>query len=255
MRIALLLALVVAAVLAVEPAFASEAAEGHEHAGPDWAYLAYHTLGLALLLGVIVYYTREPLQNFLLDRSDGIRRQIEGSGGGARDRARGSRGASRAARARERGERGLRPRRGRAGRGGAGARAGTRAPSRGADSRGVEALGGSGNRARPTRAAGRGRAARHEHRRGDPAPGHHPRRRSAPRRRVRRADRETRVIGGAEIARRYARAVFGLGDDAAAPARSCSRRSTRSSARSPATPSSRASCGRRSTRARSARRC
>ena len=79
MRFASLLALFAIALL-TEPAFGSEAAAGdHGHAGPDWAYFAYHSIGLALLLGVIVYYTREPLKSFLLDRSEGIRRQIEGA--------------------------------------------------------------------------------------------------------------------------------------------------------------------------------
>ena len=76
MRIALLLALLVSG-FAVEPAFASEAAAEHGHAGPDWAYFIYHSIGLALLLSVLAYFTREPLKNFLLDRSEGIRRQIE----------------------------------------------------------------------------------------------------------------------------------------------------------------------------------
>ena len=78
MRLALLLALVFAGSL-VEPAFASEAAAEHGHGGPDWAYFMYHSIALALLLGVLVYFTREPLKNFLLDRSEGIRRQIEGA--------------------------------------------------------------------------------------------------------------------------------------------------------------------------------
>jgi F-type H+-transporting ATPase subunit b len=65
--------------LAVEPVFASESAAGHGSAAPDWAYLFYHSVGLTLLIGVLVYYAREPLKNFLLDRSDGIRRQIEGA--------------------------------------------------------------------------------------------------------------------------------------------------------------------------------
>jgi F-type H+-transporting ATPase subunit b len=76
MRLALLLGLCLAG-FAVEPAFASEAAAEHGHGGPDWAYFVYHSIGLAVLLGVITYFTREPLMNFLLDRSDGIRRQIE----------------------------------------------------------------------------------------------------------------------------------------------------------------------------------
>ena len=64
------------AVLAASPALASES--GAEH-GLDWPYFVYHAIGLTLLIGVLVHYTREPLKNFLLDRSDGIRRQIEGA--------------------------------------------------------------------------------------------------------------------------------------------------------------------------------
>jgi F-type H+-transporting ATPase subunit b len=75
---ALLLALLFA-LFAAEPALASEAAAEHGDAGLDWAYFFYHSLGLAVLIGVLVYYTREPLKTFLLDRSDGIRRQIEGA--------------------------------------------------------------------------------------------------------------------------------------------------------------------------------
>jgi len=75
MRRALLAALLL--LLATAPAFASEAAGEHAHAGADWGYFAYHALGLAVLIGVLVYFTREPLQNFLVDRSEGIRRQIE----------------------------------------------------------------------------------------------------------------------------------------------------------------------------------
>ena len=78
MRRALSLTLLLA-LFAAAPALASEAAAEHGEAGPDWAYFLYHSLGLAALIGVLVYYTREPLKNFLLDRSDGIRRQIEGA--------------------------------------------------------------------------------------------------------------------------------------------------------------------------------
>ena len=78
MRRILLLALLLAGLAAL-PALASETAAEHGHAAPDWTYLFYHSLGLALLIGVIVYHTREPLKTFLLDRSDGIRRQIEGA--------------------------------------------------------------------------------------------------------------------------------------------------------------------------------
>jgi F-type H+-transporting ATPase subunit b len=79
MAFARLLVLLAVALLC-EPAFAADgahAAGGHGHEGPDWAYFAYHSIGLAILLGIIVYYTREPLKNFLADRSAGIRRQIE----------------------------------------------------------------------------------------------------------------------------------------------------------------------------------
>lgn len=78
MRVALLLALCFTGLL-VEPALAAEAGAEHGHGGPDWAYFAYHSIGLALLLSVLAYFTREPLKNFLLARSDGIRRQIEGA--------------------------------------------------------------------------------------------------------------------------------------------------------------------------------
>jgi len=74
MRLALAL---IAAALLCEPALAADAAGDHGHGSPDWAYLAYHSIGLFVLLGVIAYYTREPLKNFLADRSAGIRRQIE----------------------------------------------------------------------------------------------------------------------------------------------------------------------------------
>ncbi|MEX2205416.1 MAG: ATP synthase F0 subunit B [Myxococcota bacterium] len=78
MRPAFLLALCLTGLLG-EPAFASEAGAEHGHSGPDWAYFAYHSIGLALLLSVLVYFTREPLKNFLLARSESIRRQIEGA--------------------------------------------------------------------------------------------------------------------------------------------------------------------------------
>lgn len=68
-----------ALALVTEPALGAEAVGDHGHGGPDWAYFAYHSIGLALLLGVIVYYTRAPLKSFLLERSEGIRRQIEGA--------------------------------------------------------------------------------------------------------------------------------------------------------------------------------
>ncbi len=76
MRRALSLALLFA-LIAAAPVLASEAAAEHGNEGPSWAYLFYHAFGLSVLIGVLVHYSREPLKSFLLDRSDGIRRQIE----------------------------------------------------------------------------------------------------------------------------------------------------------------------------------
>lgn len=58
------------------------AAQQGEHAahaehGPDWSLLAFHAFGLAVLLGVLAYFAREPLAAMLRDRSDGLRRQLE----------------------------------------------------------------------------------------------------------------------------------------------------------------------------------
>jgi F-type H+-transporting ATPase subunit b len=78
MRLALLLAPLLIG-FALEPAFASEAAADHGHGGPDWAYFVYHSIGLALLLSILAYFTRAPLRSFLQERSEGIRRQIEGA--------------------------------------------------------------------------------------------------------------------------------------------------------------------------------
>ncbi len=78
MKLALLLAPLLIG-FAVEPAFASEAAAEHGHEGPDWAYFVYHSIGLALLLSILAYFTRAPLKSFLQERSEGIRRQIEGA--------------------------------------------------------------------------------------------------------------------------------------------------------------------------------
>ena len=76
MRRAALLALLLVGFVAF-PALASDMASEHGQHGPDWAYFVYHSIGLAVLLGVLAYFTREPLKDFLRDRSDGIRRQIE----------------------------------------------------------------------------------------------------------------------------------------------------------------------------------
>lgn len=74
-RASLLTAALIA--FAALPVLASEVAGEHAQHGPDWGYFIYHSIGLALLLGVLIYFTRAPLQGFLRDRSDGIRRQIE----------------------------------------------------------------------------------------------------------------------------------------------------------------------------------
>ncbi|MBM4335509.1 MAG: ATP synthase F0 subunit B [Deltaproteobacteria bacterium] len=65
------------AALAAVPALAAASSAEHGEAGLDWSYFFFHALGLAILLGVIAYFSREPLKAFMLDRSDGIRRQIQ----------------------------------------------------------------------------------------------------------------------------------------------------------------------------------
>ena len=67
------------AALGTVPALAAASSAEHGEAGLDWAYFLYHALGLAILLGVLVYFSRQPIKSFLLDRSDGIRRQIQGA--------------------------------------------------------------------------------------------------------------------------------------------------------------------------------
>ncbi|HTO09126.1 MAG TPA: ATP synthase F0 subunit B [Myxococcota bacterium] len=67
-----------ALTLAARAAFAAEHAEhaAHEHA-PDYSLLVFHSLGLAILIGVLVYFAGPPLRAFLSDRSDNLRRQLE----------------------------------------------------------------------------------------------------------------------------------------------------------------------------------
>ncbi|HXZ84281.1 MAG TPA: hypothetical protein VEI82_02220 [Myxococcota bacterium] len=62
-----------AAALLVAPVALAEEAE---HA-PDPTLLVFHTFGLLVLGGVLVYFAREPLRDFLRDRSDVLRRQLE----------------------------------------------------------------------------------------------------------------------------------------------------------------------------------
>jgi F-type H+-transporting ATPase subunit b len=54
----------------------AEHAAHAEHA-TEWSLLVFHTFGLAILIGVIGYFARQPLQMFLRDRSDGLRRQLD----------------------------------------------------------------------------------------------------------------------------------------------------------------------------------
>src|SRR5262249_9638797 len=56
----------------------ARAAEEHgEHAAASPLLIVYHALGLAVLIGVLVYFARTPVQTFLRDRSDTLRRQLE----------------------------------------------------------------------------------------------------------------------------------------------------------------------------------
>ncbi len=68
--------------LLVSLATASGASDHGEHAAhaehaADWSLLAFHAFGLVVLIGVLVYFVREPLQTMLRDRSDGLRRQLD----------------------------------------------------------------------------------------------------------------------------------------------------------------------------------
>ena len=58
-------------------AASARAEEAHHAEHVDPSLLLFHAFGLLVLLGVIVYYAREPLANMLKDRSDGLRRQLE----------------------------------------------------------------------------------------------------------------------------------------------------------------------------------
>jgi len=70
-------ALAVAALtLSARAALAAEHAEHATHEA-NWSLLALHALGVAILVGVIVYFAGTPLKNFLRDRSDNLRRQLD----------------------------------------------------------------------------------------------------------------------------------------------------------------------------------
>jgi len=70
-----------AALAAAFAAFAlASAASAAEHAGAEHSdpmLLVFHAFGLAVLIGVLVYYARGPLQTFLADRSDVLRRELD----------------------------------------------------------------------------------------------------------------------------------------------------------------------------------
>jgi F0F1-type ATP synthase membrane subunit b/b' len=68
-----------ALTLVAHVAAAAEPAEHGAHAEhpADWSMLAFHALGLTILIGVLVYFAGEPLKNFLRDRSDNLRRQLD----------------------------------------------------------------------------------------------------------------------------------------------------------------------------------
>ena len=53
------------------------AEEPGEHAAASPMLIVYHAFGLAVLIGVLVYFARAPIQTFMRDRSDTLRRQLE----------------------------------------------------------------------------------------------------------------------------------------------------------------------------------
>jgi len=78
MRLRRLLLRAAPLALAWALATSARAAEEHgEHAAASPLLIVYHALGLAVLIGVLVYFARTPVQTFLRDRSDTLRRQLE----------------------------------------------------------------------------------------------------------------------------------------------------------------------------------
>lgn len=66
-----------AALLVLLPGLAgAEAAHGEAH-GHDWTLLALQALNTGILVFVLVRYARRPLNDFLVQRSRGIRQEIE----------------------------------------------------------------------------------------------------------------------------------------------------------------------------------
>lgn len=62
-------------VLASVPA--SAAGGGEDHGGSHAAELAWQALNLAILIGVLVYFARKPIQNFFADRRSKISTDLE----------------------------------------------------------------------------------------------------------------------------------------------------------------------------------
>jgi F-type H+-transporting ATPase subunit b len=65
--------------LAALPAVSAAAEHAHEEHATDPMLLVFHAFGLVVLIGVLVYYARAPIQAFLADRSDSLRRQLDAS--------------------------------------------------------------------------------------------------------------------------------------------------------------------------------
>ena len=74
MRAALTAAVLLGALALASPAFAAADAEGH---GPDWFLLGLQILNTAILVFILVRFARRPLRDFLVQRSRGIRQDIE----------------------------------------------------------------------------------------------------------------------------------------------------------------------------------
>jgi len=54
----------------------SSATEG-AHGGFDWVYVAQHTVNLAILIGVLVYFAKDPVRDFLKERRKNLGREFD----------------------------------------------------------------------------------------------------------------------------------------------------------------------------------
>ena len=54
----------------------SGATEGG-HGGFDWMYVAQHTINLAILIGVLVYFAKDPVREFLKERRKNLGRELD----------------------------------------------------------------------------------------------------------------------------------------------------------------------------------